>query len=461
MTDEDAGNVIRLHPDKPEWAQIDWLPTGENLVEEWMKANGGNFRYVDVEGQWYHFVKGCWRIDEERRVGRLSAELVRKIGEVKKRSLRMKLETPKTIAGISNRARDECAIRADAFDHDAAINTPKGEWSGAGLRADHVREHFHSKITAVEPADGDPILWLRFLKKIMDDNQALIDYLQRLAGYCCSTSNKEQVLVCFHGSGQNGKSVFLKTLSGILGSYAAQASIETFLASKFDRHPEELAAFRGVRLVVASEPDASRAWNETMIKQITGGEKIRARFMRQNSFEYLPLFKIVVSANHKPQLRTSDKAIRRRFHIVPFTVQIADADMDLDLADKLVGEWPQIFAWMLRGLDRWKEVGLAPPEEVIAATTEYLAEQDVKGDWIEECCDTGYVAKDAVTTTADLFASWKTYADARGEYVGSMKALSEALQSKGFIAHRSNTARGFRGIMVKPMHGTHSSRYGE
>jgi putative DNA primase/helicase len=447
MTDEDNDDrkIVLLRPEA--WMVPDWLPTGEALVKEWMKAHGKNFCFIDAEGQWYHFVEGCWRIDEVRRVNALSAELCSRIGDSKKRSIRMKLEAPRTINGVATRVKDECAQRADAFDHHPAINTPTGEWSGAQEKAGHTREHLHSKITAASPALGEPIIWLRFLKKIMAGNQALIDYLQRLAGYCCSTSNKEQVLVCFYGSGQNGKSVFIKTLTGILGTYASQASIETFLASKFDRHPEELASFRGVRLVVASEPDQSRSWNESMIKQITGGEKIRARFMRQNSFEYTPLFKLLVSANHKPSLRSTDKAIRRRFHIVPFEVQIADEEIDKDLADKLIAEWPQIFTWMLAGLDAWKATGLAPPDEVLAATTEYMEAQDIRGDWLEECCDR---IGTAVTATAELFANWKVYAEARGEYVGTVRLFSEDLIGRGFYSHRTEHARGFKGIAIKP-----------
>jgi len=456
MSDDDK--IARFPP--PAWMSPDWLPTGEALIDEWMKRHGANYRWLDAEGQWYAWTGSLWKIDEVRSVNVKAAQLCRDIGAEKKRSMRMKLEHIKTVTSITARAKDQCALESDAFNHHDMINCGDAEYLGRKVVSPHVREHLHSKIAAVSGPSADECpMWRRHLKRITGGDEELMRYLQRVAGYCCSASTAEQVLFFLYGTGKNGKSVFVSTISGILNDYATTASIDVFLSSKFDRHPEELAAFRGVRLVVASEAAEGRAWNETMIKQATGGEKIRARFMRQNSFEYLPLFKIMVAGNHKPALHSTNEAIRRRFHVIPFTIEIPEADRILDFSKKLQAEWPQIFAWMLDGWDEWMRIGLAPPESVLQATSEYISAQDVRADWIEERCDR---MPDAVTPTSELFADWKVYAEARGEYVGSMKSLTEDLKGRGFLTHRSNTVRGFKGIMIKPsMQGTHNSRYGD
>ncbi len=121
---------------------------------------------------------------------------------------------------------------------------------------------------------------------------------------------------------RNGKSVLLKTVADILGDYHKTASIETFTASNTDRHPTDLAGLRGARLVTAIETEEGRRWAESRIKTLTGGDRVSARFMRQDFFEFTPQFKLVIAGNHKPSLRSVDEAIRRRFHLIPFAVTI-------------------------------------------------------------------------------------------------------------------------------------------
>jgi putative DNA primase/helicase len=146
---------------------------------------------------------------------------------------------------------------------------------------------------------------------------------------------------------------------------------------------------RGIRLVVAQETEVGRQWAEARIKSITGGDPVRARFMRQDFFEYTPQFKLVIVGNHKPALRNVDEAMRRRIHLVPFTVTIPPAERDKELFEKLKPEWPGILRWAVDGCLEWQEIGLAPPPAIIAATDEYLAEEDALARWIEECCDSG------------------------------------------------------------------------
>src|SRR5262249_36928820 len=150
------------------------------------------------------------------------------------------------------------------------------------------------------------------------------------------------------------------------------APIETFTAAQNERHPTDLAGLRGSRLVTSIETEEGRRWADSKIKTLTGGDKIAARFMRQDFFEFVPNFKLLIAGNHKPGLRSVDEAIRRRFHLVPFSVVIPPEQRDKSLGDRLRSEWPGILAWMIDGCIEWQRCGLAPPEAVTSATAAYL-----------------------------------------------------------------------------------------
>jgi putative DNA primase/helicase len=187
-------------------------------------------------------------------------------------------------------------------------------------------------------------------------------YLQRAVGYALTGLTQEHALFFAYGTGANGKSVLLSTAAGLLGDYHKTAPIETFTASNSDRHPTDLASLRGARLVTATETEEGRRWAEARIKQLTGGDTISARFMRQDFFEFAPSFKLFIAGNHKPSLRSVDEAIRRRFHLVPFAVTIPSEERDSDLAEKLKDEWPGILAWLIEGCLEWQTEGLRRPK---------------------------------------------------------------------------------------------------
>jgi putative DNA primase/helicase len=215
------------------------------------------------------------------------------------------------------------------------------------LRSGEIHPHqpsdYMTNITAVAPNGACP-LWRKFLNRIFAGDAELIAFVQRVAGYTLTGSTREHAMFFGFGTGANGKSVLINTISGILGDYHRTAAIETFTASKFDRHPTDLAGLRGARLVTAIETEEGRRWDEAKIKALTGGDRIAARFMRQDFFEYLPGFKLVIAGNHKPSLRSVDESIRRRLNLLPFTVTIPPEDRDRDLPEKLKAEWPGILA---------------------------------------------------------------------------------------------------------------------
>ncbi len=188
---------------------------------------------------------------------------------------------------------------------------------------------------------------------------------------------------------------------------------------------------------------------------MTGGDPITARFMRRDFFTYTPEFKLVIVGNHKPRLNNVDDATRRRFNIIPFIHRpaVPNPDLEADLRE----EWPQILRWMIEGFLDWKQNGLIRPEVVRQATEEYFDDQDVFGQWLDECCDQGPIHRG---TSARLFASWRRYAEAAGEDAGSAKSFSQTMRKRGFEAYRAAGERGFKGVDLTPKPADDDARYG-
>jgi putative DNA primase/helicase len=167
--------------------------------------------------------------------------------------------------------------------------------------------------------------------------------------------------------------------------------------------------------------------------------------MRQDFFEFTPQFKLIIAGNHKPGLRSVDEAIRRRFNLLPFTVTIPPQERDPKLKEKLKQEWPGILAWAIQGCLQWQQQGFSPPETVQTATAAYLEAEDATAAWIEECCEADPNGWEA---SAELFTSWKNWAEKAGEFVGSSKAFTAKLEVRGFTSRRKNKARGYSGFRL-------------
>jgi putative DNA primase/helicase len=318
-----------------------------------------------------------------------------------------------------------------------------------GIARPPNRLDYITKQTAcsVAPPGTPHPLWSAFLKRITDGNRELQAFLQRYVGYCCTGYTTEHVFIFAYGTGANGKGTFINTIARILGDYATVADMNTFLVSHNDRHPTDLAKLRGARLVVAQETQKGRTWDETKIKALTGSDKITARFMRQDFFDFEPTFKLFIAGNHKPRLATVDEAIRRRMLVVPFTVQIPPAERDPNLREKLWAECQAILRWCIDGCLEWQRIGLAPPAIVTDYTNEYFADQDLVGQWIEDCTNPR-AGPNAFTPNSVLFASWKQWCEGQNLKPGSQRTFTDALKDKGFLKMRRDYARGFIGIAI-------------
>ena len=361
-----------------------------------------------------------------------------------------KILSAKTVAAVERMAKTDPRIATEAamWDADPWLLNACGvvvDLRTRVIRKAEPSDHM-TKSTAVAPG-GDCPTFKTFLHKSFADDVELIAFVQRMLGYSLTGVTSEQALFFLYGKGGNGKGVLLNTVSAILGDYATAAPMATFTdsANAGDRHPTDLAGLRGARFVTASETEKGRKWAEAKIKQLTGGDPIKARFMARDFFEYIPTFKLLIAGNHKPRLNTVDEAIRRRFNMVPFTVDIPLAQQDKALPEKLKAEWPGILQWMVEGCLAWQQGGLKPPKAVTAATEAYLNSQDALATWLDERC---VQAPDAFEGRSNLFSSWSGWAMNAREPIGNASEFYEALASKGFPEHKKDGTRGFKGIKL-------------
>jgi len=421
----------------------------EAIALRFAEDHASNLRYVSTWGKWLSWTGTHWQFDETLAAFDMVRATCRAVASAcNKSKIAAAIASAKTVAAVERLAKSDRRLAAtvDQWDADPwALNTPNGV---VDLKTGRMRRHSSddhvTKITATEPR-GDCPRFLAFLDRITGGDAELVAYLQRALGYALTGDTREHALFFAYGTGANGKSVLLSTVSGILNSYHRSAPIETFTASNGDRHPTDLAGLRGARLVSSTETEEGRRWAESRIKQLTGGDVVSARFMRQDFFEYRPAFKLFIAGNHKPSLRSADEAIRRRFHLIPFAVTIPSAERDGELTEKLKAEWPGILQWLIVGCLKWQSEGLRPPQAVVDATAAYLEAEDALAAWIDEKCERDVKAWEQSST---LFLSWSQWADLTGENPGTLKRFAQELESRGLTRHKRKSGQGFYGLRL-------------
>lgn len=287
----------------------------------------------------------------------------------------------------------------------------------SGQLIDHDRNNFFTKISNVEFTDkADCPKWEEFLNDIFLGRQDLIDFIQRAVGYSLSGYTTEQVLFVLHGNGRNGKSVFIEVLNEIFGNYATNITPQAIMASKMGNNSgptPEIAKLDGARFVTTTEPNEGDRFDEGLLKQITGGDKISARKLHENSFEFTPQLKLWMATNHKPYVRGRDEGIWRRFVIIPFEKQIPLNEIDKDLTKKLKQELPAIIKWCVDGYLEWQRIGLSEPAIIKEQRDEYRTEMDSIAAFIDECCEVGTTGK---IKSSLMFAAYDEWARENNQY---------------------------------------------
>ena len=341
------------------------------------------------------------------------------------------------------------SVGIDQFDRDIwkfnAANGTIDLKSGKLLPHDKKDLLMKSSKVAYDPNAGCPN-WVRFVDGITNGDAELQSFLQEAMGYSLSGDTSEQCLFILHGSGANGKSTFIEIAREVLGDYGMQIPVETLLVRKHEGVGNDIAALRGARFAAASEAEKGQALAESKIKQlVAGNDKVAARFLYGEFFEYAPQFKIFLATNWMPKISGTDQGIWRRIRLIPFEVAFLDPKIhpdvpenrrqDRNLSQKLRLELPGILNWMVEGCLRWQRQGLSRPRVVQAATESYREDNDPVGQFIAECCD-----KKGVTPFSSIYDSYCEWALASRDRPIAKKEFSQRLVAKGFSRERKGRA---------------------
>lgn len=439
--------------------------TDAGNAERLAARHGDRIRYVHGWDRWHLWDGSRWARDERREVERLAIASARAIlveaagvadsterSALVKHALRSEERHAIDDALAIARALPPVAAVPDDLDRDLdLLNLPNGTLDlSTGKLIPHDPAHL---ITKASPVPWDPgataPTWAAFLARVAPDPDVRA-YLQRAVGYSLTGNVTEHALFFCYGSGANGKSTFLETVRELLGEgeagYAKAAAPHLLLAQKQDRHLAEVADLRGARFVTTVEVGQSRAWDESRVKWLTGGDMISARLMYGNPFSFHPTHKFWIAGNHKPKVNGTDLGFWRRVHIVPFTVTIPKEEQDPDLRAKLRAELPGILRWAVAGCVAWRQGGLRPAVAITEATQHYREAEDVVGLFIAECCSVGPSFRVQI---GELHPRFKEWAERNGERPMSKRAFGDALEDRGIKRSRSMDHRSFVGIALR------------
>jgi P4 family phage/plasmid primase-like protien len=373
----------------------------------------------------------------------------RLLGQIKAQAKALRQDA--CIAAVERLARSNPKALAtdDQWDcDDFLLATPGGT---VDLRTGELREarrtDYITRLTSVAPAEPGvrPEAWLRFLAEVFPDDPDMPAFIQRLAGYALTGSTREHRMFLLHGSGRNGKGTLLNTLQAIMGDYARGIPTAALLETRSPQHSSPIAQLRGARFVRGAELPVGQVWDESLVKQLTGGDTITARLMRQDGFDFVPKFTLIVDGNTKPRIRTTDVAMRSRMTLIPFTASFAGRE-DRGLPERLAAEAGAILRWAIDGAVEWQRGGLRIPAAVEKASREYLDSEDLVGGFLSD--ETERAPAERVEASI-LYGRYRAWCDGQGIPAASQKAFSEALSERGIARFRTMAARGFMGLRLR------------
>lgn len=448
-------------------------------------AHGARFRYVAAWGAWHVYDGRRWKRDSKGEIVEAAKDVARslwaevaaaagtvdkaadagmsEVAEIASRTRKAlaawasKSESANRIDAMVKLARTSPEVAVEPADLDPdpwLFNVANGT---IDLRTGRLRAHrpqdMITKLSPVVYRPGAPCPeWVAFLERVIPDPEVRL-FLQEVVGYAMVAVITEHILVFGYGVGANGKTTMLQALLTMSGDYGRQAEPDLLMARR-EAHPTGMADLMGARLVVSTEVDEGRRLAEATVKQLTGADRIKARFMRQDFFEFEPTHTLFLAANHRPVVRGTDHAIWRRLRLLPFTVTIPPEDQDHHLVDKLRAEMPGILAWAVEGCLRWQKSGLSMPKAVMAATEDYRVDMDVLGAYLDECC---VVSEVAYVSSENLYRSYVEWCDANGEHALSQRRLGPALVERGFERRKHGAQRRWHwfGVgLLEPMNPT-------
>lgn len=442
----------------------------QRFIDLW----GDYTRYSFIRKNWYFYNGKFWELDQSGEMKKLVDETLEHMKqepivtsedideEDAEKFKRKHLKYSRGSNGKTNMLKESQHLRAidpKAFDQDKHLfNVANGYLDlKTGQLHDHDPNKYFTKYSPVEYTDKiDCPLWMEFLNQIFDNDTGLIKYLQRAIGYSLSGSTTEQMMFILYGNGRNGKSVFLDVIKEIFGNYTMNIQPQTLMVKAMSGGANsDIARLQGARLVTTTEPNDGMRFDEGLVKQITGGDEITARFLYGDEFDFKPELKLWMATNHKPIIRGTDDGIWRRMAIIPFNVQIPSYAVDKQLTQKLKRELRAILNWAVEGYQEWQRIGLAEPQTVAEQRDSYRREMDPIEMFLDECCDVDPQCRER---SSNLYQHYRTWAREYNEYEMSHTKFGKEF-SKKFKKVKSSGEMFYEGICLRDTNSVYSVSY--
>ncbi len=440
-------------------------------AERLVKRHGSKIRYCSSLGKWFIWNKKIWKKDNLGEIISLAIETARSIyqevvlasdlsKQEKLSKHALKSQARPRLEAMIHLAQHMVAVNQDELDSDPwLLNVENGTVDlKTGNLLPHDPEKLITKICNTEfNPDAKCPLWMDFLFKVMDENQTLVDFLQRVLGYSLTGITSEQCLFILYGTGRNGKSTLLEVFKTLLNDYSKKSEMQSFLAKRDGGINNDIAGLAGARMVSAVEVGLGKSFNESLIKEITGQDTVTARFLYREFFEFIPQFKILLAVNSKPDIHGIDEGIWRRIKLILFGVKIPESEVDKNLLEKLKRELSGILNWAIKGCLDWQESGLGEPKEVEAATGDYRHEMDEFADFIESRLETAEslaVPESSLWAKSEqIFSEFNSWANENGVEEMCKKKFGTAMREHGFKTKQKRVngpnCRVYMGIGIK------------
>lgn len=438
-----------------------WDDTGN--ADRFMDTFGKLVKYSYIDKCWYCYNGGYWETDNE---GKVAQYIDMTVDNMRNEKLHVSADVDpekakeawdkflkKTRSNSSKKAilsevQHRVPVLHGEFDQDKTLlNTSNGYVDlSSGILYEHDIKKMFSQQADVDYTDNiDCPEWSEFLDQIFDNDQELIHYIQKAVGYSATGSIKEQVMFILYGNGRNGKSIFIDAISDILGTYAKSMQADSIMVRQNSSGANsDIARLESARLVTSSEPNEGVRLDEGLVKQLTGGDKVTARYLYGKEFEFKPQFKLWLATNHKPIIRGTDDGIWRRLMLIPFKVQIPTDKVDKDLKYKLQRESIGILNWIVEGALMWQREGLNPPASVTNASRQYREEMDVISLFVDDCCE---VSDSYRAPAGELFKKYQSWANDNSEYSMSKQKFGREMRQK-FEMKKTMNGRFYLGLKI-------------
>ena len=440
--------------------------TDRGNAQRFLATFGRDLLYVPSIG-WFVWTGKQWMHDmEQLRVQELLASMVPTIktqmtliDKSDNKALMIQLaKSSKMLSGYTSRHNTLGYARStshlwhapDDLDHNQKIlNVQNGT---INLETGHMEPHdpsmLCSRIASIDyrPNDECP-LFLKFIDQITCGDQELADWLQTFFGYCMTGNTSEQLFTVFYGSGSNGKSVLVNVISHIMGSYALESPADTVLLKRTPSgNSNDLARIRGARLATVRETNQGKRLDESLVKSLTGGDRITARFLHKEFFEFVPVAKWILFTNHKPSIQGGDEGIWRRLRLIPFNLHVTPEEADRGLEAKLLNEAPGILNWLIAGAIRWHNYGLPNCQAIQEETNRYRNAEDVLYDFLDECTTSGATYKVEKRLVYLAYVEWCQKQGMRNLH---KKTFAQKMEERDYYTIRGHKERYYSGLMLK------------